>query len=118
MLRTLLTRTPVKRLARGVPVMGVLAVAEVAMLARDHLARLDQEQRGRLFALVRKARGRPSALSEQERDEFAELVALLEPRRLFADAAEKVSPVPLPGRLLRGRDGAASTRESTSGGRP
>jgi hypothetical protein len=103
MLRTLLTRTPVKRLVRGVPVMRLVAAAEVAMLAREHLSRLDHAQRHRLLELVRKARGRPSALSEKEREELAELVAALEPRRLFADAAGKVSPVPLPDRLFYGR---------------
>lgn len=114
MLRTLLTRTPVKRLVRGVPVMRIIAAAEVAMLAKDHLTRLDHTQRNRLLALVRKARGRPSALSEDEREELASLVALLEPRRLLADAADKVSPVPLPERLLHGRDGRSRTREVTS----
>jgi hypothetical protein len=105
MLRTLLTRTPVKRLVRGVPVMRLVAAAEVAMLARDHLSRLDHSQRHRLLELVRKAHGRPSALSAKERDELAEIVAALEPRRLFADAAGKVSPVPLPDRLFYGRGG-------------
>jgi hypothetical protein len=103
MLRTLLTRTPVKRLVRGVPVMRLVAAAEVAMLAREHFSRLDHAQRHRLLVLVGKARGRPSALSGEEREELAELVAALEPRRLFADAASKVSPVPLPDRLFYGR---------------
>jgi hypothetical protein len=114
MLRTLLTRTPVKRLVRGVPVMRLLAVADVAILAKEHLARLDSAQRSRLLALVRKAHGRPSALSDDERDELAGLLARLEPRRLFADAADKVSPVPLPGRLLRGRGPASGERDANA----
>jgi hypothetical protein len=111
MLRTLLTRTPVKRLVRGVPVMRLVAAAEVAMLAKEHFSRLDHAQRHRLLELVRKARGRPSALSGEEREELAELVAALEPRRLFADAAGKVSPVPLPDRLFYGRGGPSDERE-------
>jgi hypothetical protein len=103
-LRTLLTHTPVKRLVRGVPVMRLLAAGEVALLAKEHLELLDGEQRHRLIELVRKARGRPSSLSEHDRSELGELLALLEPRRLAGDAAEKVSPVPLPKRLLYGRD--------------
>jgi hypothetical protein len=103
MLRTLLTRTPVKRLVRGVPVMRLLAAAEVAVLAKQHLELLDAEQRRRLIELVRKAHGRPSSLSEAERRELGELVAALEPRRLAADAAGRVSPVPLPASWLRGR---------------
>jgi hypothetical protein len=121
MLRTLLTHMPVKRLVRGVPVMRLLAAAEVAMLAKEHLAQLDSAQRSRLLALVRKAHGRPSALSDDEREELARLLARLEPRRLVADAADKVSPVPLPERLLRGRERAsggrdAHARSSKSGG--
>jgi hypothetical protein len=103
MLRTLLTHTPVKRLVRGVPVMRLVAAAEVAMLAKQHLELLDAEQRHRLIELLRKARGRPARLSEDERRELGELVAALEPRRLAGDAAGKVSPVPLPARLLYGR---------------
>lgn len=99
-----LKHTPLKRLARGVPVMRLIAAAEVAMLAKDHLARLDGAQRHRLIALVGKARGRPSSLGARERRELGELLALLEPRRLAGEAAETISPVPLPKRVLYGRE--------------
>jgi hypothetical protein len=104
---SLLARTPVGRLMRGVPVWQLLLAAEIALLARDHYTRLDATQRHRLLELVRKARGRPDRLSDAEREELGELVAALEPRLLFVDAAGKISPWPLPERWLDGLRGRA-----------
>jgi len=87
---------------RRLPVLKLLAIAEVGMLARDHLVALTPVERHRLFHLIRLAHGRPSSLSDAERTEFAELVAKFEPRLLAGVAADKLSPVPLPKRLLRG----------------
>ncbi len=106
MLRFLLTRTPVKRLARGVPVVALLSAAEVAKLAKDHLTRLQPAERRRLLALIAKARGGAGALSEHERAEFAALVAKLEPRAFVGSAANHFSPVPVPKRLLYGPRGS------------
>jgi len=104
MLRLLLERTPVKRLTRGVPVVALLSAFEVAMLAGAHVKRLDAGERRRLFALVvAAARRGPRALSESERSELAALVAKLEPRAFFSSAAARLSPVPVPKRLLYGR---------------
>jgi hypothetical protein len=103
MLRFLLKHTPIKRLARGVPVVGLLSAAEVAKLARDHLAKLEPAERRRLLGLVAKARGGSGKLSEAERDELAVLVAKLEPRAFVGSAADRFSPVPMPKRLLYGR---------------
>jgi hypothetical protein len=92
---------------RRVPVLKLLAAAEVAMLARDHLARLDGHERHRIVELVRKGRGRPSNLTDDEREELAALVAKVEPRLLAGQAVEKLSPVPLPRRMVYGpRKGA------------
>jgi hypothetical protein len=87
---------------RRVPVLRLLAAAEVAVLARDHLRRLTPGERRRLVALLRTGRGRPSNLSEGDRDELAGLVAKVQPRLLAGEAAERLSPVPLPRRLLYG----------------
>ena len=106
MLRFLLTRTPVKRLARGVPVLALLSAAEVAKLAKDHLARLRPAERRRLLALIAKARGGAAALSEHERAELGSLVAKLEPRAFVGSAADHFSPVPVPKRLLYGPRGS------------
>jgi hypothetical protein len=84
--------------------MKLLSIAEVGMLARDHLMRLTPQERRRLIQLVRIARGRPSSLEKAQREELAELVAKLEPRVLAGQAVDRLSPVPLPQRMLRGPD--------------
>ncbi len=114
MLRFLLKHAP-KRLTRGVPVLALLSAAEVALLAKAHLSKLDGAERRRLLALVAKGRGRPSSLDAAEREELAALVAKLEPRRFVGSAADRLSPVPVPKRLLYGgsrpaADGAADKR--------
>jgi hypothetical protein len=55
------------------------------------------------MALIKTGRGRKNRLTARERTELEALVAKLEPRRLFGDAAGKLSPVPIPRRLLYGR---------------
>lgn len=87
---------------RRVPVLKLLSIAEVGMLARDHVARLTPAERRRLLGLLRIARGRPSKLSTLERQELASLVLKLEPRMFVGDAANRLSPFPLPQRLVRG----------------
>ncbi len=110
MLRFLLEHTPVKRLARGVPVVALLTAAEVARLAGGHLARLEPSERRRLLALLGKARRGPHALSESERGELAALVAKLEPRAFVGSAASRFSPVPVPKRLLYGPRGSRARK--------
>lgn len=87
---------------RRVPVVRLLSAAEVAVLARDHLQRLSPAERRRLLHLVRVGRGRRARLTDRERDELEALVAKLEARRFVGDAVDKLSPVPLPHRLLYG----------------
>jgi hypothetical protein len=105
----LLLRSPwVKRLSRGAPVARLLLVAEVAILAQRHLSKLDPSQRRRLFTLLVRARGRPRSLTASERREFLYFVARLEPRLLLGTAVRRLSPVPLPKRMLYGRRGSAA----------
>jgi hypothetical protein len=104
MLRFILTRTPIKRLARGVPVVGLLSAAEVLKLAKAHLDKLNGAQRRRVIELVREAHGRPGSLGEAEREELGALVAMLEPRLFVGSAAERLSPVPVPKRVLYGAE--------------
>lgn len=87
---------------KRLPVLKLLAVAEIAMLARTHVTKLDPAERRRLVELVRKGRGRPSRLDMDERDELTRLVAKAEPRLFLGAAVDKLSPVPLPRRLVRG----------------
>ena len=88
---------------RALPVFRLLSAAEVAMLARDHVAKLSPQERRRLVELVREGRGRSDRLGEEQAAELAALVAKLEPRRLMGDAVSSLSPVPLPARMLYGK---------------
>jgi hypothetical protein len=95
---------------RGLPVVRLLAAAEVLMLVRQHLEQLEPAERRRLVDLVREGRGRRSNLTPEQRDELADLLAKAEPRRFLAEAANKFSPVRIPERLVQGRRRRGSNR--------
>jgi hypothetical protein len=88
---------------RQVPVLKLLVAAEIVLLARDHVSKLEPHERRRVIELLRIGRGRTRNLSPAERDELRDLVAKAEPRLLAGLVAEKLSPVRLPRRLVRGR---------------
>jgi hypothetical protein len=88
---------------RRLPVVRLLAHAEIALLARDHVVRLSPAERRRLVSLVRVGRVRRRRLTRREREELEGLLAKLAPRELVGDAVDRMSPVPLPRRLLYGR---------------
>jgi hypothetical protein len=88
---------------RRIPIFKLLAIGEIALLARSHVQKLDPAERRRLVELMREGRGRSSNLAAAERDELAQLVAKAEPRLFAGMAADRLSPVPLPRRLVRGR---------------
>jgi hypothetical protein len=105
--RGFITRSLGRAVTRGpglrrVPVLRLLAAAEIAVLARDHIMRLDRQERHRLVELLRIGRGRRRNLSEAEREELAVLIARMEPRLLAGNAVDKLSPLRLPRRLLYG----------------
>lgn len=87
---------------RRLPVLKMLAAAEVALLARDHMMRLSPPERRRLISLVRIGRGRPSRLTGAERDDLEQLLEKLEARMLMGHAVDRLSPVPLPRRIVYG----------------
>jgi hypothetical protein len=86
---------------RRIPVLKLLAIAEIALLAREHIVKLDRRERRRLIELVRIGRGRRRNLSPREREELSTLVAKAEPRLFIGAAADKLSPVPIPAPLRR-----------------
>ena len=88
---------------KRVPVLKLLAAANVALLARDHVMLLEGHERRRLLELVRIGASRRRNLSETERDELAMFVARMEPRLLAGHAFDELSPFPLPRRILYGR---------------
>jgi hypothetical protein len=91
-------------LLKRVPVLRLLAIGEVAMLAHSHIVRLSPRERRRLVVLLRDARGRPQKLSSSERDELEALIAKVEPKLFAASAAQRLSPIPLPGSIFGRRD--------------
>jgi hypothetical protein len=88
---------------KRLPVLKLIAIGEIALLARSHAVKLSGDERRRLLALVRKGRGRRSKLSADEREELSKLAAKAEPRLFAGLVADKLSPIPLPRRLVRGR---------------
>ena len=82
--------------------MKLLTMAEFGLIARDHMLRLTPYERRRFLALMRTARGRPNKLGRSEREELADLVGKLEPRLLAGEAVDRLSPVPIPRRIVRG----------------
>lgn len=87
------------RSVRRLPFLKVLAVVQVALLARRHLTALSPTERRRMAELAR----HPRTLTPAERHEFIGLASKLEPRAFAVAAADHVSPLPLPKKLLSGR---------------
>jgi hypothetical protein len=87
---------------RRVPVLKLLALAELVLLARDHYELLSPGERRQLMLLLRRHHGRPANLSRRDRDELAYLIAKVRPRAFAGTAVDKLSPLPLPNRILYG----------------
>ncbi|MFL5822687.1 MAG: hypothetical protein ACJ764_04520 [Solirubrobacteraceae bacterium] len=83
---------------RRLPMARMLAVAELIVLVRDHMTKLEPHERRRLVELIRRGRLRPRSLSARERRELAELLAKTEPRAFVNRAVQKVTGVPVPKR--------------------
>jgi hypothetical protein len=81
----------------------LLAAAQVVMLARRHWHRLEPDERRRLITLVRVAGGRRGRLTPGERLELARLIAKADPKLFAGLVAQKLSPVPFPKRMVRGK---------------
>ena len=99
MANRLITRT-VGRVSvlKRLPVAKLVAVAEIVVLARDHIQRLEPQERRRLVELVRQGRGRPGNLSAKERRELGSLLAKIEPRAFVQGAVARVTGVPVGGK--------------------
>ena len=73
-----------KWMARGA---WLLALAEVAVLVKDHLDRLDGDERRRLVEIVRNSKGLPSNLSRREKAELKRMFDKVEPNELVKGVA-------------------------------
>ncbi|HEX3510852.1 MAG TPA: hypothetical protein VHT27_07105 [Solirubrobacteraceae bacterium] len=107
-----LGKSLVRRATKSTPLARALMAAEVAVIAGRHLGRLSGAERRRLLELLAIAARRRGHLSVRERRDLTILTAKLEPRLLLGTAVRRVSPVPIPARLLYGRRGSAARRAS------
>lgn len=80
------------------PLFKLIAIVQLALLARRHLGALTPTERRRAAQLVRRAR----SLTPAERHELIGIASKLEPRAFAGAAADRLSPVPLP-RSVSGR---------------
>jgi hypothetical protein len=80
---------------KHLPFFKILAIAQVALLARRHLRGVSRADRQRLTELAR----RGTKLTPAERAELRALVGKFEPGAFAVGAANHISPVRLPRRL-------------------
>ena len=73
---------------KRIPFFKLLAIAQIAMLARRHFQRLDANERKRLVGLMRHPRGMTSA----DKAELKGLVAKMEPGAFAGSAARHAVP--------------------------
>ena len=89
--------------ALAIPLARLVLAGKIVLLARQHWYRLEPAERRRLMTLVRRGRGRPKNLSPTDRTELARLIQKADPWLFARLVAQRFSPVPLPGRLVRDR---------------
>ena len=88
-----MSESRIARTVRVIPVARLIATGQLLLLVREHVLRLDTEERHRVIELVRKGRGRPSRLTLRERRELQRLVAKAEPRLFARSAARTFAPL-------------------------
>jgi hypothetical protein len=86
------------RTIRRLPFLKLVAIVQLALLARRHLGVLTPAERRRMLELTR----HPRAMTAAERRELMDLAAKLEPRAFAGAGVDRLSPVPVP-RKFRGR---------------
>lgn len=79
----------VRAALKALPAARLIVLGELLLLAREHLHKLDPQERHRIVVLVRQGRGRPRNLSDRERRELAQLVEKAEPREFLRSAAKR-----------------------------
>ena len=70
----------------------IIAIAEIALVAKRHLDKLGPGEIGELRNLLVKSKGRPDRLSSRERRRIKELVTKLEPAAFAKDATAGFVP--------------------------
>jgi tellurite resistance protein len=93
------------RTVSRLPLFKLIAVVQLALLARRHVGALTPAERRRAASLVRNTRH----LTPAERHELIAIASKLEPRAFAGAVADRMSPVPLPKRVTgRGSKSKAS----------
>jgi hypothetical protein len=87
---------------KRLPWFKVLALAQILLLAQRHVQLLEPRDRRRFAELAGRAL-RERRLKERDRDELASLLRRMEPRAFAGGAVDRLSPLPLPQRLLYGK---------------
>lgn len=72
------------------PAARVIILGELLLLAREHLQKLEPQERRRMLELVRRGRGRARNLNDRDRRELARLVEKAQPREFVSNAAKRV----------------------------
>ena len=70
----------------------IIAVAEIALVAKRHLEKLGPGEIGELRNLLVKSKGRPDNLSSRERKRIQELAKKLEPAAFAKDVSASFVP--------------------------
>ena len=83
---------------RRLPAARLIVLGELVLLAREHLHKLEPQDRRRIVELVRRGGGRPGNLSERDRRELQRLIEKVEPRVFMGSAFKRVTGFGLPGR--------------------
>ena len=97
---------------RHIPIFKLIAFAEIAVLARDDLYRLEPRERQRLIHLVQVSRGRSGNLSQSEPNELADLLGKMEPRLFAGKAAASCRRSRCPSGSRTGRSGPSPDRQA------
>ena len=71
----------------------MIAVGEIALIAKRHLENLDAGEGTELRDLITKSKGRPGNLTKSERSRLGSLVSKLEPAGFARNAAKTAVPL-------------------------
>jgi hypothetical protein len=82
---------------RRMPAARLIVLGELLLLARQHLQKLEPQERRRIVELVRRGRGRPGNLSDRDRRELRRLIQKTEPREFAGNAFRRVTGFGMPG---------------------
>jgi hypothetical protein len=71
----------------------LIAIGEIALVAKRHLENLDAGEGSELRALIAKSKGRPGNLTKSERTRLGTLVKKLDPAAFARNAAKTAVPL-------------------------